>query len=80
MIVTTVLTAPDAGEKSAMLGGGSGTVKAPEDAAVPMSVDTEMVPLVAAAGTLALIEVELFTVKPAAMPLKATAVAPVKPV
>jgi hypothetical protein len=37
-------------------------LKAVEDAAVPRLVDTERVPLVAEAGTLVLIEVDLFTV------------------
>ena len=37
-------------------------MKVDEDAAAPRLLDTEMGPLVAAAGTLVLIEVELFTV------------------
>ena len=48
------------------------------DVAVPLGVVTVILPVVAAAGTAAVICVALATVKVAAVPLKATAVAPVK--
>ena len=48
--------------------------------AVPRGAMTVSVPLVAPAGTMAVICVLLFTVKEAAAPLKVSAVAPLKPV
>ena len=55
------------------------TVKLAALVAVPPGAVTVTGPLVAPEGTVAVICVSLFTVKVAARPLKATAVAPVKP-
>lgn len=54
------------------------TVKFVELVAVPLGVVTEIGPVVAPEGTVALIRVALCTVKVAETPLKRTAVAPVK--
>jgi len=54
------------------------TEKLLTEVAVPLGVVTEILPVVAPLGTVAVICVPLFTVNDAAVPLKATAVAPVK--
>ncbi len=54
------------------------TVKLAALVAVPSSVVTEMVPVLAPAGTVVVIVPELFTVNVAALPPNETAVAPVK--
>ena len=56
------------------------TVKLAAVVAVPAGVVTATGPLVAPAGTVAVICMSLFTMKVAATPLKLTAVAPAKPV
>src|SRR5439155_13323170 len=68
------------GLKELMLGGAGGvvTVKLLALVAVPPGVLTWIGPLVAPLGTVAVIWVLVFTVKLAAVPLKRTAVAPVK--
>jgi len=76
--VTLVPADPVIGAKSAMPGGGM-TAKLVVLVATPPGVVTEIVPLVAPAGTFVVIDEELTTVKVAAAPLKATALAPVKP-
>jgi hypothetical protein len=61
-----------------MEGAGEVTVKVVDEVAAPLGVVTEIFPVVAAAGTVVVICVALATLKVAAEPLKATAVAPVK--
>jgi hypothetical protein len=80
LIVTVVPTGPLLGVKELMVGGGPGTVtvKAVELVALPAGVVTVIGPLLAPLGTVALISVSETTVKTAGVPLKATAVAPVK--
>ena len=77
LIVTVVPTGPLVGEKPVTTGG-IVTLKLPGLVSVPPGVVTLMVPSVAPAGTVAVIWVEESTVKPAAVPLKLTAVAPPK--
>src|SRR5207245_3741441 len=77
--VTLAPTAPLVGEKLVMVGGGM-TVKELALVAVPPAVVTLMIPVVAPLGTVAVICVSEFTVKVAVVPLKLTAVAPVKAV
>jgi hypothetical protein len=77
--VTLAPTGPVAGANSVMLGGGM-TAKLVTLVATPPGVVTAIVPLEAPAGTMAVICVAEFTVKPAAAPLKATAPTPMKPV
>src|SRR5206468_1776206 len=72
-----VPTGPLVGEKPVMAGGGM-TVNVPLLVAVPPDVVTLIVPVLAPPGTVAVIDVDEFTVKLALVPLKATAVAPVK--
>ena len=80
VMVTEVPTGPLVGLKELMLGGAGGvvTVKLLALVAVPPGVLTWIGPLVAPLGTVAVIWVLVFTVKLAAVPLKVTAVAPVK--
>src|SRR5207247_394054 len=80
VMVTEVPTGPLVGLKELMLGGAGGvvTVKLLALVAVPPGVLTWIGPLVAPLGTVAVIWVLVFTVKLAAVPLKRTAVAPVK--
>jgi hypothetical protein len=78
VIVTPVPDCPVVGVKLEIVGAGCVTVKFEDEVAVPPGVVTEIVPVVAAAGTVVVIWVALATVKGAAIPLKATAVAPVK--
>src|SRR3989442_1019788 len=80
LIVTPAPTGPLAGLKEESLGaeGATATVKLVALVAVPPGVVTLIAPLVAPLGTVAVICVSEFTVKEAAAPLNATAVAPVK--
>src|SRR5262249_25535899 len=75
VITTDVPTRPCVGENAAMDGF---TLKFPELVAVPPGVVILTLPVVAAAGTVAVIWVGESTVKPAAVPLNVTDVAPVK--
>jgi len=77
LMVTIVPTPPLVGEKLVIVGGGM-TVKLPALLAVPPGVVTLSGPLVAPAGTVAVIVVAEPTVKLALVPLNRTAVAPVK--
>jgi len=80
MIVTLVPTRVLAGLNELIVGAAVAavTVKLVELVAVPPGVVTLIAPLVAPLGTVAVICVSELTVKEAAAPLKATAVAPVK--
>ena len=80
LIVTTVPTGPEAGEKPVIVGGGI-TVKLPELVAVPPGVMTDICPELAPAGTVALICSSEMTVSPVRfVPFSVTAVAHVRPV
>jgi hypothetical protein len=82
-IETELPTRALVGEKDVIVGAAGAetvTVKLPPLAAVPPGVVTEIGPVVAADGTVALIWVAEVTVKVALAPLKLTAVAPVKAV
>src|SRR5947207_3038888 len=70
----TDLSPPFAREKS----NGAGTVKSLVLSAKPAGVVTLILPVVAPLGTVVSIRVSETTVKVAALPLKATAVAPMK--
>jgi hypothetical protein len=79
VIVTEVPTGPFAGLKLEIAGRAAVTVKLLDEVAVPSGVVTETKPVVVPLATVAVILVELLTVKlEAALPLKATAVAPVR--
>jgi hypothetical protein len=81
LIVTVVPTVPLVGEKPEIAGAGCAvTVNAFALAPAPALVVTAMTPLVAFAGTVAVICVAELTVKLAAVPLKVTELAPVSPV
>jgi len=80
VMVTVAPGAPLAGVKLVIVGGAPVTLKLPLLVAVPLGVVTVTGPLVALAGTVALIWVSEATPNVAAVPLNATAVAPVKPV
>jgi len=71
-MVTTVPTGPDVGEKLVRVGV-SRTTKGSRLIAVPPEPVTLIGPVVAPAGTVAVIFVLLLTVKVAATPLKRTA-------
>ena len=75
VIVTCVPGAPLVGENDVIVGA---TAKFAELIALPAGVVTPILPVVAPAGTVAVILMAEFTVNAAAVPLKATAVAPVK--
>ena len=78
VMTTTVPTGPVTGVKLVMVGGVP-TVNGVAEVAMPPGVVTLMGPVVTPAGALTVICVAEFTTKPgAAVPLKATAVAPVK--
>ena len=77
LIVTGVPSDPLVGEKELIL---NTTVKLVELVAVPAELVTVIGPLVVPLGTVALIWVSELTVKVADVPLKCTAVVPVKPV
>jgi len=67
------------GEMEVIVGPQAPTVKLAADVAVPEGVVTEIVPVVAPEGTVAVICVELFTVnEEATVPLNLTVVAPVR--
>jgi len=74
-ITTLAPTAPPAGVKPVMRGA---TANAVALAAEPNGVVTVMGPVVAAAGTVAVVLVEVLIVKAAVVPLKATDVAPAR--
>jgi len=76
VIVTLAPTSPLVGEKLVMVGGNT-TVKLLALVAVPPGVVTLIVPVVAPAGTVAVICVAELTVNVAVVPLNFTAVAPV---
>src|SRR2546425_12836446 len=78
-MVTLVPTGPLAGVKPVIVGGLI-TVKLLALVAVPPAVVTLIVPVVAPAGTVAVIWVSEFTVYVAVVPLNFTAVAPVNAV
>jgi hypothetical protein len=79
VIVTLVPARPLVGVKLVMVGAGTVTVKLPVEVPVPDGVVTKIGPVVAVEETVAVICVELLTVKVVAgVPLKATAVAPEK--
>jgi hypothetical protein len=79
VIVTEVPTGPFAGLKLEIAGRAAVTVKLLAEFAAPSGVVTETRPVVVPLATVAVIFVTLLTVKAeAALPLKATAVAPVK--
>src|SRR5438093_3212745 len=77
LIVTLVPTGPLVGVKLEMVGGFT-TVKLPALLAVPPAVVTLIGPVVAPAGTVAVIAVAEFTVNRRAVPMNRTALAPVK--
>jgi hypothetical protein len=83
LIVTDVPTDPEGGENPLMVGVGEGdTVKSVELEAVPPGAVTEIFPVVAPWGTVAVILALETTVKlpdPTLVPLKLTPVEPVKP-
>ena len=78
LIATDAPTWPEVGLKLLIVGAALGTVKLPVDVATPLGVVTLILPVVAPLGTVAVTFVALFTVKEAAVPLNATAIAPVK--
>ncbi len=78
-VTTTVVpTAPLVGRKLAMAGIEVLMVKSLAERPVPLAVVTEILPVVAALGTVSVICVALFTVNVAGVPFTAAAVAPVK--
>src|SRR3989442_471317 len=77
LMVTVVPAPPLVGEKLVIVGGGM-TVKLLALLAVPPAVVTLIGPVEAPLGTVAAIEVDEFTVKPALTPSNRTALAPVK--
>jgi hypothetical protein len=79
VIVTIAPTLPLVGANAVIVGGAwAPALKIPALTAVPPEVVTLIGPLVAPTGTVAVIDVDEFTVKLAAVPLNLTAVAPVK--
>ena len=78
VMITLVPTAPLPGVKLVIVGAAAETVKFVLLLAVPPGAVTPIGPVVALAGTVAVICVPEFTVKTALVPLKVTAVAPVK--
>jgi hypothetical protein len=80
VMTTDVPTGPEVGVNDVMVGAAVAvTVKLPELVAVPPDVVTEIFPVVAVAGTVAVIWVPELAVKLAAVPFNLTEVAPVKP-
>jgi hypothetical protein len=80
LIVTDVPTAPEPGENDATVGQEVvATEKSPELVAVPFDCVTPIGPVVALAGTVAVIWLDEFCAKVAPWPLKVTAVTPLKP-
>lgn len=78
VITTLAPTNPLTGLKLEIVGAGGSTEKLAAEVPVPLGVVTEIFPVVAPLGTGAVIWVALSTVNVAAVPLKLTAVAPVK--
>ena len=78
LIVTDVPTGPDVGENEVIVGAPVVTVKLLELVAVPAGVVTEILPVVAPLGTVALIRPAFCTENVALTPLNLTEVAPVK--
>jgi hypothetical protein len=78
MICTVVPAVPLDGVKPSSVGAADVTVKLPELVAVPFGVTTVIGPLVAPEGTCVMITPSELTVKSPLVPLKRTAVAPVK--
>jgi len=78
VIVTVVPTGPLVGVKEDIVGAGTVTVKFMPLVAVPVGAEIVIGPVMAVAGTIAVIEVAELIVKFAVTPLKATLVAPVK--
>ena len=77
---TDVPTGPEPGENEEIVGQEvEATVKSLELVAVPLGCETAMGPVVALAGTVAVICDEEFCVKVAEWPLKVMAVTPLKP-
>jgi len=81
LIVTLVPAGPLLGLNEEIVGGGGGvvTVKLVALVAVPVGVVTAIGPVVAPVGTFALSELSEMSVKVALVPLKVTALVPVKP-
>ena len=80
LTVTAVPTEPEPGENEEIVGQEvEATVKSLELIAAPLGCVTAMGPVVALAGTVAVICDEEFCVKVAEWPLKVTAVTPLKP-
>ena len=77
VIITVVPTVPLVGFRLVITGAGTVTVNA-RPLLIPPGVVTVTLPVVAPAGTVAVIWLPEFTVKLAAVPLKLTAVAPVR--
>src|SRR6185503_12361023 len=81
VMVTEVPTGPLVGENEEIVGPGGVTVKSPALVPVPLGVVTLILPVVAPTGTELLICVSDTTLKDAAaVPLKRTLLAPLKPV
>src|SRR5437763_885738 len=78
-IVTEVPTGPEDGENEATEGGEAVTVNDPELVPVPAGELTATGPVLAPAGTVAVMLESETTLKFAVVPLKLTPVAPVKP-
>ena len=78
VMVTPAPMSPLLGLKLVMAGAGTVTVKLAAELAFPLGVVTEILPVVALLGTVAAICVALVTAKAAAIPLKLTAVAPIR--
>ncbi len=77
LMVTMVPTGPDVGENDVMVGTPI-TVKSVELVPVPLALVTEIGPVVAPVGTVAVIWVTEFTANGAALPLNFTPVTPMK--
>ena len=78
VIVTHAPTCPLLGLKPVIVGAGGVTVKLLAEVALPADVVTETFPVEAPVGTAVVIWVALFMVKVAVVPLKDSAVAPVR--
>ena len=78
VIVTLAPTGPAGGVKFVIVGAAAETVKVPAELVVPFGVVSAIFPVVAPAGTVAVICVALFTAKVEAVPLKVSEVVPVR--
>jgi hypothetical protein len=76
--VTPVPTCPLAGEKLVIVGAATLTVKFPAEVAIPCGVTTDIFPVTAPVGTVAVMLIALATENVAATPPIVTEVAPVK--